>query len=60
MSAPACFVACCPDCGGGLYWVAVSCYCACRSCNWHQAPDEDLLILAAMETYRRNQPKEAA
>lgn len=62
MSAPVC-----PDCGGdrlhisrGTGTVPIYVYCAAWNCHWTQEPAQDLTILAALETYKRNQPKEAA
>lgn len=50
----------CPECVGKLEGiVSLGCdFVACAACHWTQTPAEDLLIAAAVETYRRNQPKE--
>lgn len=59
MSAPVC-----PSCGDQSLRIAnrhhhqTSVECFHSDCCWSQTPDEDLVILAALETYRRNQPKE--
>lgn len=57
----------CPDCGGHAFYVSkgtgkipIFVECAAWSCHWTQEPSTESVILAALETYRRNQPKEAA
>ena len=57
MSAPVC-----PECGSAMLRFVNTFHgeafaeCQRPKCFWTQAPDEDLAISAALETYRRNNP----
>ena len=58
MSAPVC-----PYCGGEKFGVCCSrngVFVECQSCDWTQTPDDSGVILAALETYRRNNPEPEA
>lgn len=54
---------CCPDCRGTKLNVCCSrngVFVECLGCDWTQTPDDSAVILAALETYRRNNPEPEA
>lgn len=58
MSAPVC-----PYCRGTKLNVCCSrngVFVECAACDWTQTPDDSGVILAALETYRRNNPEPEA
>ena len=54
----------CPECGDESLRIVMrhhrrtSVECKHVDCCWSQTPDDDVIIAAALETYRRNQPLE--